>query len=116
MESIGNSLDGSGGKLLLQGLQSNAAVKKAVSAENAEGQSVGEILGGFGDLLKNQMNNINNLQAQADQATQTYAVGGDIELHNVIMAAEKADMAMQLALQIRNRVISAYQEISRMNI
>lgn len=115
MDSITNNLDGSG--LLLSQLQSNAALKKAAPADSAqEGQSVGEILGGFGEVLKNQMGNINNLQAQADQAAQTYAVGGDIELHNVILAAEKADMAMQLALQIRNRVISAYQEISRMSI
>ncbi len=115
MDSITNNLDGNG--LLLSQLQSNAALKKAAPSDSTqEGQSVGEILNGFGQVLKNQMGNINNLQAQADQAAQTYAVGGDIELHNVILAAEKADMAMQLALQIRNRVISAYQEISRMNI
>jgi flagellar hook-basal body complex protein FliE len=81
-----------------------------------ESTGAGEILGSFGDLLKGQMNAINDLQARADQATETYAVGGDIELHNVILAVEKADMAMQLAMQIRNRIVGAYQEISRMQV
>ena len=81
-----------------------------------ESTGAGEVLGTFGDLLKNQMHAVSNLQANADQATETYAVGGDIELHNVILAVEKADMAMQLAMQIRNRIVGAYQEISRMQV
>jgi flagellar hook-basal body complex protein FliE len=113
VESINNSLDSS--SILLSGMKSNAAVKKAADA-GTETASAGSVLNNFGDLLKTELGNINNLQSQADQAAQTYAVGGNIELHNVILAAEKADMALQLALQIRNRMISAYQEISRMNI
>ena len=111
MDSISNKLDGS--SLLLNQLQSNAAVKKAETKDSA---GAGSALNNFGDLLKNQLSNINNLQGAADQAAQTYATGGDIELHNVIMAADKADMALQLALQIRNRMLTAYGEISRMGI
>jgi flagellar hook-basal body complex protein FliE len=89
------------------------AVKKAADSSS---DSVGNVLGSFGDLLKKQMEQVNNLQAEADEAKQTYALGGEIELHNVILAAEKADLALQLTMQIRNKVIGAYQEITRMNI
>jgi flagellar hook-basal body complex protein FliE len=84
--------------------------------EGSESGSVGNILQSFSTILKDQMGNIDNLQAEASQAQQTYAVGGDIELHNVILATEKADMALQLAMQVRNKVIAAYQEISHMTV
>jgi flagellar hook-basal body complex protein FliE len=93
-------------------MKSDAAVKKAANS----GESVGNVLNSFGDVLKNQMEHISNLDAQANQAKETYALGGDIELHNVMLAVEKADTAMQLAMQVRNKMIGAYQEITRMNI
>lgn len=76
----------------------------------------GDALGTFGDMLKNQLAKVNTTQTVADDAVQTYAVGGDIELHNVILAVEKAEMSLTLATQIRNKMVSAYQEVSRMNI
>ena len=112
MDGINQSL-GSESSFLLNKMQSDTAVKKN-AGKPAEG--VGNVLQSFGDVLKNQMEHINNLQANANEATQTYAVGGDIELHNVMLAVEKADMALQLAMQVRNKVIGAYQEITRMNI
>jgi flagellar hook-basal body complex protein FliE len=78
--------------------------------------TAGGVLNGFGNALKAQMNSINSLQAQASAAQQTYATGGDIELHNVMLAMEKADLSMQLALQIRNKAVAAYQEISHMSV
>jgi flagellar hook-basal body complex protein FliE len=115
VESIANSLNGN--NILLSQMQSNSALNKITADKAAESQEgVGNALQSFGDVLKQQMNDINTLQSQADQAVQTYATGGDIELHNVILATEKADMALQLALQVRNRVVGAYQEITRMNI
>jgi flagellar hook-basal body complex protein FliE len=113
VEGIGSKLDS--GKLVLSQLQSNAAVTKAAPKEDASG-TVGNVLQSFGDVLKDQMKTINNLQSQADSAQQTYAVGGDIELHNVILATEKAEMSLQLAMQVRNKMVAAYQEISHMNV
>ncbi len=84
--------------------------------DRAKDGSVGEAMDSFGGLLKEQMEKINGLQNNANQAVQTYASGGEIELHNVITAVEKADMALQLAVQVRNRLVSAYQEVSRMQI
>ncbi len=103
---------------LLNKMQSNSAIGKlgADKQKDPAGEGVGNVLQGFGNILKEQMANINNLQAQANEAQETYAVGGDIEVHNVILATEKADLALQLGMQVRNKAVAAYQEIMRMNV
>ncbi len=115
MDSISHNLAGS--ELLLSRLQSDSSVKKAQSATDHEtsGQP-GNVLDSFGNILKDQMSNINQLQAEAAQAKQIYAVGGDIDLHNVMIAGEKAELSLQLAMQVRNKMINAYQEITRMSV
>lgn len=113
MEGIGQNLEAS--SLLLNKMQSDAAIKKAAPSDEQSGQ-VGNVLGSFGNVLKEQMAQINNLQAQADSAQQTFAVGGDIELHNVILATEKAELSLQLAMQVRNKMVAAYQDISHMSV
>ena len=64
--------------------------------------------------VKNYVNNINSLQNNADKAIETFASGGNIDMHSVMVAAEKANVSMQLTMQLRNKILSAYQEISRM--
>ncbi|MBK8189144.1 MAG: flagellar hook-basal body complex protein FliE [Vampirovibrionales bacterium] len=73
-------------------------------------------LNSFGDLLKSELNKISQTQEMAGEAVQTYAAGGDIELHQVITSVEKADLSLQLATQIRNKLVGAYQELSRMQV
>lgn len=91
--------------------------KNDEAVENASPPSnAGSVLGNFGDALKHQMNTINAAQAEANTAQETYATGGDIELHNVMIATEKAELSLQLAMQIRNKAVAAYQEISHMSI
>lgn len=113
MESITNNL---GSDLLLSRMQSDAAVKKAGAKEGHESEGVGGILDSFGNILKDQMNHINQLETEAGEAKQLYATGGDIELHNVLIAGEKAELSLQLAMQVRNKIVGAYQEISRMSV
>ena len=109
MEGITGHLSESGSSL------SRMRFDKADKADNAS-PSAGSLLGGFGEALKTQMNTINTLQTQANTAQQTYATGGEIELHNVMLAMEKADLSLQLAMQIRNKAVAAYQEISHMSV
>lgn len=87
------------------------------------GQIVGEPLKasddqsvGFGDLLKKAVDEVNTLQQQSGDL-KTKLVTGEIEdIHQVMIAAEKANLAFQLTMQIRNKVIDAYQEIMRMQV
>lgn len=113
MENISNSL---GNDLLLSRMQSDAAVKKAGARDASESDGVGGVLDSFGNILKDQMSHINQLSAEAGEAKQIYATGGDIELHNVLIAGEKAELSLQLAMQVRNKIVGAYQEISRMSV
>lgn len=72
---------------------------------------------GFGDALKEALNKVNTAQLQAEQMTHKFVGGSnDVELHQVILATEKATLALQLTMQIRNKVIDAYQEIMRMQV
>lgn len=113
MENISNSL---GNDLLLNRMQSDAAIKKASEKNASESENVGGLLNSFGNILKDQMGHINQMEAEAGEAKQIYATGGDIELHNVLIASEKAELSLQLAMQVRNKIVAAYQEISHMSV
>lgn len=76
----------------------------------------GEVLEKFGEILKENLNQVNQLQVDAEKAVQTYAVGGPVELHQVMIATERSGLALELTMQIRNKLLQAYQEISRMNV
>lgn len=83
--------------------------KAEVSGEKVQGQS-------FGDLLKEKLQEVNKLQSEADALASKLMVGEQVDLHQVMIAAEQANLALQLTVQIRNKIIEAYQEISRMQI
>jgi flagellar hook-basal body complex protein FliE len=62
------------------------------------------------------MGSLQSLQDQADATAVTMAAGGPVDLHDVMIASEKAALGFQLALQLRNKVVEAYQEIMRMQV
>lgn len=71
---------------------------------------------GFGEFLKGAIDEVNSLQ-QESADMKTKLVTGDLQdLHQVMIAAEKANLAFQLTLQIRNKVVEAYQEVMRMQV
>ena len=90
----------------------------AIGRPGAHGDGAGAeaALNSFGDLLKSELSKIEAAQTAAGEAVQTYAAGGDIELHQVMTAVEKADLSLQFAAQARNRIVGAYQELSRMQV
>ncbi|RST75481.1 flagellar hook-basal body complex protein FliE [Siminovitchia acidinfaciens] len=70
----------------------------------------------FGNYLKNAIQEVNQLQLQSDKATNMLAEGKKIDLHEVMIAGQKASISMQAALEIRNKAVEAYQEIMRMQV
>lgn len=69
----------------------------------------------FVDTLQDAVQAVQGLQADANsQVQQMLATGGEQELHSAIVAVEKADLAFQLMMQVRNKIVQAYQEVSRM--
>ena len=70
----------------------------------------------FADYLKDAMNNTNQLLLDSDQMAADFAAGKTDNIHDVEIAAEKADIALQFTMQIRNKIMDAYSEIMRMQI
>jgi len=70
----------------------------------------------FGELLNAAIGAINNSQVSSDAAVAKLAAGQNVELHNVMIAAEKAALTLELAMQIKNKISEAYQEIMRMQV
>jgi flagellar hook-basal body complex protein FliE len=72
--------------------------------------------GDFAGELKNAMGEVNNLQRQAEHAIQQLVGEGKGDLQETMIAVEKADVSFRLMMQIRNKVLDAYQEIMRMQV
>lgn len=72
--------------------------------------------GSFADTLKDAINSVNQLQKDSDVKMQQMATGQNTNIHETMIAAEKADIALRLMVQVRNKIIEAYQEIMRMQV
>ena len=70
----------------------------------------------FGDILKTAIKKVDELQKQADRSAVALATGDIQNLHQVMIDAEKAEIALQFTIQLRNKVLEAYQEIMRMQV
>lgn len=87
------------------------ALEIGKASEKVEDQSVD-----FGEVLKQAIGEVNGLDQQSAEMKTKLLTGQVDDIHQVMIAAEKADLAFQLTVQIRNKVIEAYQEIMRMQI
>ncbi|AKS38043.1 flagellar hook-basal body protein FliE [Anoxybacillus gonensis] len=70
----------------------------------------------FSQFLKEAINEVNRQQIESDQLTTKLVKGENIDLHTVMIASQKASISLQLALEVRNKVIEAYQEVMRMQV
>jgi flagellar hook-basal body complex protein FliE len=71
---------------------------------------------GFAQVLKDALFTVDGLQKEADRLTEAFISGASVEIHDIMLAAEKARLALDLTVSIRNKVVEAYQEIMRMQI
>ena len=70
---------------------------------------------GFSDALASAINNVDQMQLDADQQSAQVAQGGG-NLHETALALEKADVGMRVAMKARNKLVEAYHEVMRMSI
>jgi len=68
----------------------------------------------FSQFLAEKIGQVNELQQNADQAIEAAASGKEQDLGKVVRAVEKANLAFQMMVQIRNKLVDAYQELMRM--
>ena len=67
-------------------------------------------------LLKESLNDVNKLQFEADKSVEDLVVGKSKNIHETMIALNKADIAFRMTLQVRNKLVEAYQEIIRMQV
>jgi flagellar hook-basal body complex protein FliE len=70
----------------------------------------------FREVLEKSLGEVNNLQSEAEQKIQKFATGEITDLREVMVAAEEANLAFQFTLEIRNKIVEAYQELFRLQV
>ncbi|MED1202078.1 flagellar hook-basal body complex protein FliE [Heyndrickxia acidicola] len=70
----------------------------------------------FSDLFKNALNNVNQTQVDSDNLTQQFANGDNVDINQVMIAAQKASVTLQATLEVRNKVVDAYQQMMNMQV
>ena len=88
----------------LQGLKGNTP---SLAKSNADG---------FADMIKNSIESVNRKQVEADKAAAELASGKSSNIHEVMIKMEEAEISLRLMVQMRNKVVEAYQEIMRMQV
>jgi flagellar hook-basal body complex protein FliE len=72
--------------------------------------------GDFSKVLENTLSEVNKLQENSDKAMSAMATGEVKDLHQAAIAIDKAELSMKMMLEVRNKALSAYKEISRTQI
>jgi flagellar hook-basal body complex protein FliE len=94
------------------------ALEKASKATPLKDASDPSGLGIFanqiGNGLSNALNAVNNAKLHSERLEEDLAMGGSTSIHDAMIAAEKAELSLQMAVQIRNRILNAYTEINNM--
>lgn len=102
-----SAVDNSGNSSFSKAL--NVSIDELDDAQDKDATSVSE-------LVKKGVKEVNHLQSQADDLAEKLA-SGDIEnVHEAMIAMQKAKLAFEFTVQVRNKVIDAYQEIMRMQV
>jgi flagellar hook-basal body complex protein FliE len=70
--------------------------------------------GNFSDVLKSAVDSVNQTNDSAAQQVTNLLQGGGGDMNSVMIAVEKADVSFQLMMQVRNKIVSAYQDIEKM--
>ena len=68
----------------------------------------------FGDMLKNAVAGVDGLEQQASAAVEGMLRGTGVDVHDALIATQKADMSFELALAVRNKAVAAYQQVMGM--
>ena len=92
------------------------SVMEATTSNTGKKSAVEKTASDIGKAFSAGLNSVNDTQHAAYQAAETFAAGGDISVHEVMLASQKANLTMQMALQLRNRLVNAYTEINNVRV
>ncbi|MFZ1081936.1 MAG: flagellar hook-basal body complex protein FliE [Candidatus Kryptoniota bacterium] len=87
-----------------------------MSPDISTNKSAEDVTQGFQETLNSFIGNVNDLQNSADKAIDKMASGQAADVHEVMIAVEKAKVSFDLLLQVRNKMLDAYKQIMQMQI
>jgi flagellar hook-basal body complex protein FliE len=103
--------------MLDQNLHAQDSITRTDVPTTSFGSPTGDVAA-LGDTVaqavSNRLDKVTESEAKSAADKQTLLTGGDIEMHNVILSAERAQLELQLTMQLRNKLLEAYQEVMRM--
>lgn len=111
--------------LTIRNGQSLIETGKTSSEQRADQMNIGRPLApgqtdpsqkSFADTLTEAVGNVNQMQKEADVKAQQLATGKTTDIPDVMMSVEKADIALRLMTQVRNKMIEAYQDMMKMQV
>lgn len=71
---------------------------------------------GFGEIFKDALKEVSKAQNKSDKLTNQLVTGEVQDVHEVMIASQKASLSLQMTMQVRNKVVEAYQEVMRMQV
>lgn len=121
IENIGKIVEsGQTEKLFTGGVESPGAmrVEQIGREQGMSSDSLGAAKGGqsFTQILENSLEKVNTMQGQADLAVKELVAGRSKNIHETLLAVERADSSLKLMMQVRNKILDAYREIMRMQV
>lgn len=90
-----------------------SSLEKLDNKEQAGKPRAGE---SFNKVLSDSINKVNDLQTEADKAIESLAKGETKNIHETMIAVEKANLSFNMMLQVRNKLLTAYEEMMRMQV
>lgn len=94
----------------------------AISSSNASAitgsttQTASGIVSDVGNTFQEMLESLSETEQASDNLIEQFAAGEDVELHELLIAMEQTDINFRVAINIRDKVVSAYQEIMRMQV
>lgn len=92
------------------------AAKTVPMKDKNDPTGMGNFMSQIGASFGSGLDSVNRAKIEADRMQEDIAMGGATSIHDAMIAAEKAELSMQMAIQIRNRILNAYSEINAMGI
>ena len=118
MSSIGPAGPGAGGLQQIVALRKQiidrSEILTQLHAPDAPLSGKADLGGGFSDTLKSALNSVNDAQDKSRSLSEAYERGEVTDVAKVMLARQESGLAFEATLQVRNRLISAYQDIMRM--
>ncbi|MCR8642196.1 flagellar hook-basal body complex protein FliE [Paenibacillus sp. N1-5-1-14] len=94
----------------------NPLVSSGMSVTNSNKAGAADLSQKFGDMLNDALNQLNEGQQKVETLNESFAKGELSDVHQLTIAAQTSALALETTVQIRNKVIEAYQDIMRMQI